>query len=155
MKLPINRHTSSRLLLFSDVILVSNYHGCKGEAIKLIPYYMIGIIYKTIKPSHLTKMQMIQIQKTLCSKSSSYFLTEFWWSKSWFHSPFSAVGGNRLSKECCLGGISNFLLPRAWWQEHGGEFWVGRTWVKIHRINAFSRNVTPINLNIFPTHGGI
>ena len=31
---------------FSDVILVSNYHGCKGEAIKLIPFPMIDIIYK-------------------------------------------------------------------------------------------------------------
>ena len=42
--------------IFSDVILVSNYHGCKGEAINLIPYYLIDIIYKTIK---LSKIQII------------------------------------------------------------------------------------------------
>ena len=29
----------------SFVILVSNYHDCKGKTIKLIPYYMIDIIY--------------------------------------------------------------------------------------------------------------
>ena len=38
---------------FFDVILVSSYHGCKGENVKLIPYYMIDIIYKTVKSSHL------------------------------------------------------------------------------------------------------
>ena len=26
--------------IFFDVILVSSYHGCKGENVKLIPYYM-------------------------------------------------------------------------------------------------------------------
>ena len=40
---------------FSDVVLVSNYHGCKGEAIILIPYYMTDIIYKTVKLSYLKK----------------------------------------------------------------------------------------------------
>ena len=65
-----------KVAIFSDVVLVSNYHGCKGEAIKLIPYYMTDIIYKTAKPSHLKKLQVIQNRKK-CSKSSSYFLTEF------------------------------------------------------------------------------
>ena len=65
-----------KVAIFSDVVLVSNYHGCKGEAIKLIPYYMTDIIYKTVKPSHLKKLQVIQNRKK-CSKSSSYFLTEF------------------------------------------------------------------------------
>ena len=49
LKLSIKNHPSSSYLFFSDVVLVSNYHGCKGEAIKLISYYMIGIIYKTYK----------------------------------------------------------------------------------------------------------
>ena len=53
LKLPIKSYPLSRQKFFSDVVLVSNYHGCKGEAIKLIPYYMIDIIYKTVKPSHL------------------------------------------------------------------------------------------------------
>ena len=37
-----------------------NYHGRKGETIKLLPYCMIDIIYKTAKPSHLKKLQTIQ-----------------------------------------------------------------------------------------------
>ena len=32
----------------SDVILVSNYHGCKEEAINLIPEYLIDIIHKLL-----------------------------------------------------------------------------------------------------------
>ena len=40
-----------KVAIFSDVVVVSNYHGYKGEAIKLIPYYMIDIIYKNLKPS--------------------------------------------------------------------------------------------------------
>ena len=46
--------------IFSDVILVSNYDGCKKEAINLIPHYLINIIHKTVKPSHLEKLQIIQ-----------------------------------------------------------------------------------------------
>ena len=42
--------------IFSNVIIVSNYHGCKAEAINLIPPYMIEIIHKTVKPSHLEKL---------------------------------------------------------------------------------------------------
>ena len=81
LKLPIKRHPSSRSLFFSDIVLVSNYHDCKGEAIKLIPYYMIDIIYKTVKPSRLKKLQIIQNIKNqaifIFSKPSSYFLVEF------------------------------------------------------------------------------
>ena len=36
-----------KVAIFSDIVLVSNYHGYKGETIKLIPYYMIDIIDKT------------------------------------------------------------------------------------------------------------
>ena len=39
---------------------MSNYHGCKEEAINLIPHYLIDIIHKTVKPSHLEKIQIIQ-----------------------------------------------------------------------------------------------
>ena len=41
---------------------MSNYHGCKGEVINLIPHYvfdLIDIIYKTVKASHLEKLQII------------------------------------------------------------------------------------------------
>ena len=40
--------------------LVSNYHSWKGELIKLIPQYMVDIIYKTLKSSHLKKLQIIE-----------------------------------------------------------------------------------------------
>ena len=39
---------------------MSNYHGWKEEVINLIPHYLIDIIYKTVKPSHLAKLQIIQ-----------------------------------------------------------------------------------------------
>ena len=55
LKLPIKSHLSSRWLLSSDVVLISSYHSRKGEAIKLIPYYMIDIIYKIAKLSQLKK----------------------------------------------------------------------------------------------------
>ena len=35
----------TKVAIFSDVLLVSNYHGCKEEKVKLIPNYMIDIIY--------------------------------------------------------------------------------------------------------------
>ena len=47
--------------ILSDVILVPNYHGFKGEVINLIPQYLIDIIHKTVKQSHLEKLQIIQI----------------------------------------------------------------------------------------------
>ena len=71
LNLPIKSHLSLRELflfkstykkppfikgaIFSDVILVSNHHGCKVEAINLMPHYLIDIIHKTLKPSHLEK----------------------------------------------------------------------------------------------------
>ena len=60
LKLPIKSHSSSKQQFFTDIVLVSNYYGCKGEAIKLIPYYIIDIICKTIRPSHLKKLQIIR-----------------------------------------------------------------------------------------------
>ena len=47
-----------KVAIFSDVILilVSNYHGCKGEAISLIPHSLIDIVYKSMKPFHLEKL---------------------------------------------------------------------------------------------------
>ena len=34
--------------MFSDVILVSNYHGCKEEVRNLVPHYLIDITYKIV-----------------------------------------------------------------------------------------------------------
>ena len=38
-----------KVATFSDVILVSNYHGCKEETINLIPHYLINIIHKKFR----------------------------------------------------------------------------------------------------------
>ena len=63
LKLPKKATLHQSSYFFSDVVLVSNYHGCKGKVIKLIPSYMTDIIYKTVKPSHLKKLQTIQNMK--------------------------------------------------------------------------------------------
>ena len=39
---------------------MSNYNGCKEQAKNLMQHYIINIIYKTGKPSHLEKLQIMQ-----------------------------------------------------------------------------------------------
>ena len=57
---------------------MSNYHGCKEEAINLIPHYLIDIIHKTVKPSHLEKLQIIQnINKLILIKQIIVSSTPF------------------------------------------------------------------------------
>ena len=46
---------SIKVVYFSDVILVSKYHGCKGEAVKLMPSYMTDVVYKTVKVTNHAK----------------------------------------------------------------------------------------------------
>ena len=46
--------------IFPDVILVSNYYGCKEEAINLIPQYLKDVVHKLLIPLHLEKLQIIQ-----------------------------------------------------------------------------------------------
>ena len=53
-----------KVAIFPDVILVSNYHACKGEAIKLIPYYMVDIIYKLQSHHHWKSYKLYKIYKT-------------------------------------------------------------------------------------------
>ena len=48
------------IAVFSDVMLLSNYHGYKGQTVSLISYYMIDNIYKSVKLSHLENLQIIQ-----------------------------------------------------------------------------------------------
>ena len=48
-----------KVAMFSDVILVSNYHGCKREALNGIQHNLIDF-YKTVKPSHLEKLKIIR-----------------------------------------------------------------------------------------------
>ena len=66
-----------KVAIFSSVVLVSNYHGCKGEAIKLISYFMMDIIYKTVRPSHLKKLQIIKKYKKLMFQVNFIIVIEF------------------------------------------------------------------------------
>ena len=51
--------------IFSDVYLVSNYHDYIREALKLVSYFMIDVIYKTVYPSHLKELQIKENIKIL------------------------------------------------------------------------------------------
>ena len=109
---------------------MSNYHGCQEEAISLIPHYLIDIIHKTVKPSHLEKLQIIQnINKLM-------FQVIFIFSDWSFLQPF------------CLGG--NIFSKNSSWSFD----WGTRARMKMHRFNTFSRNVNTINWKLFPTHSG-
>ena len=117
---------------------MSNYHSCKAETTNLIPH-LIEIIYKTVKPSHLGKLQIIQnIDKLMLQVififSDWILIKQIIVSST---SLFLALGGNRFSKNC------------TWSFE-----WRTGAWVKMHRLNSFS-NVNTINWKYFPTHGGI
>ena len=111
---------------------MSNYHGCKGEAINLIPHYLIDIIYKTVKSSHLEKLQIIQNVNKLMFQVIFYL---FWLNfDKTNHGLLQTlrIGGNRFSK--------NYT----WSFE-----WGTGLWVKMYRFNAFSRNVDTINWKFF------
>ena len=118
---------------------MSNYHRYKGETIKLIPLYLIDIIHKTVKPSHLEKLQITQnINKLMLQVI--FIFSDWILIKQIIVSStplFLALGGNRFSKNC------------TWSFE-----WGTGAWVKMHRFNSFS-NVNTINWKFFPTHGGI
>ena len=61
LNLPIKCQFSlTKKAIFSDVVLVSNYHGCKGKMRNLITHYLLDIIHKTVKLSHLEELQLIQ-----------------------------------------------------------------------------------------------
>ena len=61
LNLPIKCQSSlTEKAIFSDVILVPNYHVCKGKMRNLIKHYLLHIIHKTVKLSHLEELQFIQ-----------------------------------------------------------------------------------------------
>ena len=113
---------------------MSNYHDCKGETINLIPHYLIDIIYKTVKLSHLEKLQIMQnINKLMFQVififSDWILIKQIIVSSNFL---FLAHRGNRFSKNC------------TWSFEWGTE-----TWIKMHRFNAFS-NVNTKKWKKFP-----
>ena len=54
--------TSFKVAIFSDVILVSNYHGCKEEVANKLNTTLFDIVYKVVKSSHLEKLQSYQME---------------------------------------------------------------------------------------------
>ena len=57
---------------------MSNYHGCKEEAVNLIPRHLIDIIHKTVESSYLEKLQIIQnINKLILIKQIIVSSTPF------------------------------------------------------------------------------
>ena len=117
---------------------MSNYHGCKGKATNLIPHYLIDIIYNTVKPSQLQKLQMIQ------NINNIMFQVIFMFS-DWI-----------LIKQIIVSSTP-FVLAETDFQKHLPGILSGRlgAWVKMHRFNAFSGNVNTINWKDFPKHGRI
>ena len=125
---------------------MSNCHGCKEEAINLIPHYLIDIIHKTVKPSHLEKLQIIQnVNKLMFQvifvfsdwtllKKIIFSFTQ--WVKQFSNPPSS--WGKQIFK--------NFYLEFS-----AGDWGMSKN----ASLNVFSRNVNTINWKIFPTYGGI
>ena len=119
---------------------MSNYHGCKGEAINLIPHYLIDIIHKTVKPSHLEKLQIIQNINKLMFQVIFIF-------SDWILIKQIIVSSTRLF--LTLGGNRFFSKNCTW----SSECRTGQS-VKMHRFNAFS-NMNTIYWKLFPTHSGM
>ena len=111
---------------------MSDYHGCKGEAINSIPYYMIDLIYKTVKPLLLENISNLMFQVIfifsgwILIKQIIVFFTLF----------------------CCWGKPIFIKFCQKCWGGTGES-------VKMPRFNVFFRNVNTINLKMFPTRGGI
>ena len=86
---------------------------------------MIDIIYKTVMPSHLKKLQIILKIKSLMFQVIFIFSDWILIKQSFFLHPFLLLVETDFRK-ILPGRTSNFLLSRAWWRELGGEFWMGR-----------------------------
>ena len=132
MNLPIKSHPFIIVATFSDVVLVSNYHDCKEEAINLIPHYLIDIIHDTIRSS---KYQITQnINKLMFQVIFKFF--------DWI-----LIKQIIVSSTPFLLGKTDFLKNSTWSFD-----WGTGAWVKMHRFKVFSRNVKTINWIIFPTY---
>ena len=97
-----------------------------------MPHYLIDINYKTVLASHLAKLQIMQNINNVPRHLHIFWLNFDKANRSFLH-PFH-LGENRLSKNC------------TWSFE-----WGTGAWVKMHRFNAFSRNVGTVIWKRFPT----
>ena len=81
---------------------------------------MVDIIYKTVKPSHLKKLQIL---------FQAIFIFSDWILIKQIIIPSTPVycWGKQIFEKMWYERMSNSLLPRAWSQELGREVWVGRS----------------------------
>ena len=108
---------------------------------------MIDVIYKTVKPSHLKKLQIIQNTKNLILQVIFIF-------SDWSLIKLIIIS----STPFCYWGEKIFerMPPEEWvissclvrdYKNLGASFERGGAWVKMPLINVFCRNVNSINLN--------
>ena len=99
---------------------------------------MIDIVYKTVKPSHLKKLQIIQNINNLMPQAVFIF-------SDWI-----------LIKQIIVSSTP-FILAETDFQKLLPGVLSGRlgTWLNMDKFNAFSGNVNTINWKDFPKHGGI
>ena len=117
---------------------MSNYHGCKEEAINVIPHYLIDILHETVKSSHLEKLKMVQNINKLMFQAILIF---FDWIliKQIIVSSTPFVLAQTDFQKLLPGDLSGRLEAR----------------VKMHRFNAFSGNLNTINWKDFSKNGEI
>ena len=100
---------------------MSNYHGCKEEAINLIPQYLIDIFHKLVKPSHLEKLQIIQNISKLMFQVILTFSDRILIKQHSFLHPFR-LGGRKQIIVCRFAKNSTWTFD-----------WRTEAWVKMHR----------------------
>ena len=121
----------TRVAIFSDVILVSNYYSCKGEAINLIPHYRYHL--QNCKAITFRKIiNHIKYKEPNVPSHLHIFWSNFDKAISFLH--LFRLGGNAFSK------------TPAWRFESGTV-----AWVKMHRFSGFSSSVNTLNWKI-PLH---
>ena len=113
---------------------------CREETINLIHLILhyFDIIYKTVKPSHLEKLQIMQDVNKLMFQVT--FIFSYW-----------------ILIDQIIASLTPSVLWEADFQKILPRVLSGGTgpWVKMHKFNAFSGNVNTINWKFFPTHGGM
>ena len=118
---------------------MSHYHGCKKEAINLIPHYLTDINRKNVKPTPLEKLQFIQNVIKLMFQVIFIFSDWILIKQIIVSSTPSVLAETDFQK----------LLPGVLRKERLGAC------VKMHRFNAFSGDVNIINWKDFSKHDGI
>ena len=125
-----------KVAIFSDVYLVSNYHDYIGEALKLVSYCMIDFIYKTVYPSHLRELQIVQNIKILIFEVILIFSDWILVKETVIFSTLFCLWGKHIFDRTLPREISNSLLPIERDDKNlGASLDWDRAWVKTSRLN--------------------